>query len=200
VTDFAQRYRGMSNPQLVQLVADPNALVPEARDALHAEIARRPAPAPQTAFESTHVEQPASAKGSLDGVGGWLAWYCLGLFGGVYNELRMITELRGGVERVMFAFTILCLFIAAWNLVTAISIVRRARYALWMIFIQITVGGMQGAFIFADGAVLRTSSPGLAEAAMMLMAVGIGVCAGHGVWFRYFQVSKRVQITFGRNL
>jgi hypothetical protein len=102
---FAQRYRDMSDYQLAQLAADLNALVPEAREALRAEIARRPPPA---ASRSAQDEKPISAKGPLDGLGGWLAWYCLGLFGGVYNEARLAVSLHGGVNSVMLAFSILC--------------------------------------------------------------------------------------------
>jgi hypothetical protein len=45
MTDFAHRYRSMSDYELAQLAANLNVLVPEAREALRAEIARRPPPA-----------------------------------------------------------------------------------------------------------------------------------------------------------
>jgi len=105
MANLALQYRGMSDYQLAQLAANLNALVPEAREALRAEIARRPSPA---ASKSAQDGKPASAKGPLDGLGGWLAWYCLGLFGGVYNEARLAVSLHGGVNSVMLAFSILC--------------------------------------------------------------------------------------------
>ena len=197
MSDFAQRYRGMSDYRLSQLVADQNVLVPEAREALRAEIARRP---PPTALKPAQVEKPISAKDSLDGVGGWLAWYCLGLFGGVYNEIRLVVSLRGGVSSIILAFSIFSLGIAAWNLATGISILRRAPSAPRMIFIQLTTGGLQGTIIMADGIALLASSPRSAGVAEALIGVGLGICVGYAIWFRYFQVSKRVKITFGRNL
>jgi len=197
MTDFAQRYRGMSNHRLAQLAADHNALVPEAREALRAEIARRPLP---IALRSAQVEQRASAKGPLDGLGGWLAWYCFGLFGGVYNEARLAVSLRGGVNSVMLAFSILCWGMAAWNLATGVSMVVRARSALRMIFIHLILGALQGVVIVADGTALLASSPRSAGVAEALIGVGLGICAFYVIWFRYFQVSKRVKITFGRNL
>jgi|GEM_PF-4536440 len=197
MTDFAQRYRGIPDYRLAQLAADQSALVPEAREALRAEIARRP---PPVARRSVEVEEPVSAKHSLDGVGGWLAWYCLGLFGGVYKEIRLAVSLHGGISSVMLVFSIFSLGIAAWNLATGISIVRRAPFAPRMIFIQLTAGGLQGAFIAADGAALLASSPRSAGVAELLIGVGVGIGAGYAIWFRYFQVSKRVMITLGRNL
>jgi hypothetical protein len=196
MTDFANRYRDMSDHRLGQLAADQNALVPEAREALRAEIARRPS----QQRRSAQVEQPSSAKDSLDGLGGWLAWYCLGLFGGMYNEVRLAVSLRGGIHSVMLAFSILCWGMAAWNLATGISMVVRARSALRMIFIHLILGALQGVVIVADGAALLASSPRSAGMAEALIGAGLGICAGYAVWFRYFQVSKRVKITFGRNL
>lgn len=197
MANFAQRYRSMSDYQLAQLATDLNALVPEAREALRAEIARRP---PPVASRSAQVEKPVSAKDTLDGLGGWLAWYCLGLFAGVYNEARLAMSLRGGINSVMLTFSILCWGMAALNVATGVSMVVHARSALRMILIHLILGALQGVVIVADGAALLASSPSSAGVAEALIAVGMGICAGYGIWFRYFQVSKRVKITFGRNL
>ncbi|GGG81155.1 hypothetical protein [Edaphobacter dinghuensis] len=197
MTTLDQRYRKMSANQLAQLAADEDKLVPEAREALRAEIARRP---PPIAHRPPSVEESASAKDPLDGVEGWLVWYCLGLFGGIYTQIRLAISLRGGISSIMLAFAILCLGIAAWNLATGISVMRRARSSLRMIFIQLTAGAFQGAIIMIDGIALLASSPGTAELAVALITEGLLIVAGYAIWFRYFQVSKRVKITFGRNL
>jgi len=197
MANFAQRYRSMSDYRLAQLEADLSVLVPEAREALRAEIARRPTPA---ASRSAQGEKPFSAKDSLDGLGGWLAWYCLGLFGGVYNEARLAASLHGGVNSVMLGFAILCWGMAAWNLATGITMVVRARSALRMILIHLIFGALQGVVIVADGASLLASSSRSGGVAEALIGVGLSICASYGIWFRYFQVSKRVKTTFGRNL
>lgn len=197
MTDFARRYRDMSDYRLAQLAADPNALVPNAREALRAEIARRP---PPTVHKSAEAEKLESAKGSLDGVAGWLAWYCFGLFGGVYNEIRFATSLHGGISNVTLAFSIFSFGIAAWNLATGICIIRRAPFALRMIAVQLIAGGLQGLIIGLAGTALLAFSPRLAGVAASLIGLGLAICAGYAIWLRYFQVSKRVNITFGRNL
>src|ERR1700734_808541 len=82
---------------------------------------------------------------------GWLAWYCLGLFGGVYNEIHLGGSLHRGGSSVALAFSIFSLGIAAWNLATGIGIIRRAPFALRMVVIQLSAGGLQGLIILLAG-------------------------------------------------
>jgi hypothetical protein len=196
VADFAKRYRNLSDYGLTKLAADEDSLVLEAREALRAEIARRPT---LLTLTPSPVEVQSAATDSLDGVGGWLAWYCLGLIGALYREIRIAISLHAGNGAVL-AFAIFCLLIAAWNLATAISIIRRTRAALEMIFIQLTVGAIQGAIFVVVGMALLTSSPRSARQAVASITVGLLIGAGYAIWFWYFRVSKRVQTTFGRNL
>jgi len=170
----------MSASQLAQLAADEDNLVPEAREALRAEIARRP---PPIARRPASVEEPVSAKDSLDGVGGWLAWYCLKLFGRISLQIHLAVSLRGGITSIMLAFAILCLGIAAWDLATGISVMLRARAALRMIFIQLTAGAFQGAIIVIDGIALLASSPSTAKLAVALITEGLLIVADYGIWF-----------------
>jgi hypothetical protein len=118
----------------------------------------------------------------------------------MYNEARLAMSLRGGVESVMLAFSILCWGMAAWNLATGVSMVVRARSALRMILIHLILGTLQGVVILADGAASLASSPSSAGVAGALIGLGLAICAGYAIWFRYFQVSERVKVTFGRNL
>jgi hypothetical protein len=190
VTGFAQRNRDMSASRLAQLAAYEDSLVPAACEALRAEIARRPPP----------VEERASAKDPLDGVGGgWLAWYCLGLFGGSYWQIRLATSVGAG-SAGMLALAIFALGIAAWNLATGISILRRARSALWMIFLQLTMRAVQATIFVVAGVAFLASSHASVEEGVVLIAVGLLIGAGCAIWFRYFEVSKSVKVTFGRNM
>jgi hypothetical protein len=133
----------MSDYRLAELAADEGNLIPEARDALHAEIARRRPLLPRT----RHLTESASQKEPLDGIKGWLAWYCLGLFSSVYLQIRLAVSLHSDNSSLLLGFLILCFGIAAWDLATGIAIVRRARPALRMIFVQLTVGAFQGAIL-----------------------------------------------------
>ena len=98
MTDFAQRYRSMSDYRLAQLAADPNALVPDAREALRAEIARRP---PPMSHSSGEVENLVSAKDSLDGVGGRLAGLVLSrvIWRGLQRDTFRCFTPSGGQQR-----------------------------------------------------------------------------------------------------
>jgi len=194
LADFARRYSKLSDHRLAQLAADPSALIPEAREALEAEMARRPPPA---ARRSAQDETSISTKDPLDGVTGWLFWYCLGLFGSAYNEIRMSLSQHGAIG---VAFSILCIGIAAWNVATGNSLLRRASFTLRMILIQLAAGCLQGTIIAADGIALLVYSPRTSGLAAALIGAGLAICAGYATWFRYFQVSKRVKITLGRNL
>jgi hypothetical protein len=195
--DFAQKYRDMPAHRLAQLAADENNLVPEAREALRAEIALRSL---QIARRPQSVEESASARDPLDGVGGWLAWFCLGLFGGAYSQIRLAFSLRGGIASIMLAFAVFSLGIAAWDLATGISLMLRTRSALKMISIHLIAGALQGTIIMAEGIAVLAFTHGSAKGAMLWIASGLSACGGYAIWFKYFQVSKRVKITFGRNL
>jgi len=197
LTDFAQRYRGMPDYRLAELAADPSVLIPEAREALEAEIARRP---PSAKRRPTQVEERIPAKDPLNGVSGWLAWFGLGLFGGAYNEIRVALSLHGGVASIMLTFSIFCFGMAAWNVATGICMLLRTSFIFRMILIHLIAGGVQGVFIAVDGIALLVYSPRSAEVAWALIGGGLSVCLGYAIWFRYFQVSKRVKTTFGRNL
>ncbi len=196
-TDFAQRYRDMSPHRLAQLAANEDNLVPEAREAIRAEIARR---SPQdVGLRPSTVEEPASAEDPLDGVGGWFSLYFLGLVGGFFRQIRLAFSLGAG-SPVTLALSVVALGIAAWNLATGVGIVWRAPSTLKMIFIQLIISAIQAAVFLVAGVALFASYSDLTEEAGVL--IGLALLSGTqcAIWFRYFQVSKRVKAVFGRNL
>jgi hypothetical protein len=196
---FTQRYRNKSAKELALLAADEDDLVPEAREALRDEIARRHQPAkqaPTPAQAPALAEAPALAKDSLDGVRGWLFLYCLGLIIACIRSTiaTVVTTINGGIP---LAISLLVLGVIGWDVATAVAIFVRARSALRMVSIQLLLSALATALLLgARVASLFTSSE--SEKVLILRSVLDG--AGILIWYRYFCVSRRVRITFGRNL
>jgi cation transport ATPase len=204
---FAGRYRNKSARELAQLAAEEDKLVPEAREALHAEIARRPQPVEQAftpALATAHAEAPASAQApasaedSLDGVRGWLFLYCLLLIIACIRSTisTITTTINGGIP---LAIALLVLAVVGWDVATAVAILVRTRFALRMVLIQLITSAVATVFVLgAQNASLLTSNE--PEKAGVLLLTSVLDVASIFVWYRYFCVSKRVKITFGRNL
>ena len=194
---FAERYRNKSALELARLAAEVDNLVPEAREALRVEIARRPQRAEQTPAHATAPEgAPAPAKDSLDGVRGWLFLYCLSLIIACIRSTiaTVVTTVNGDITLLI---ALLVLGVVAWNLATAVAIFRHARFALSMVFVQLILSAAAIAFLLGvRTASLITSNE--SEKVLILRSVLDG--AAILIWYRYFCVSKRVRITFGRNL
>jgi hypothetical protein len=198
---FAQRYRNKSTPDLVQIAAAEDDLVPEAREALRFEIARRPqlaqqAPAPTQATAS--AKAPAPAEDNLDGVRGWLFVYCLsGIVACIRSTIATVTmTINGGLPLVV---ALIVLGIIVFDVATIVAIFVCARSALRMVFIQLLLSAAAIALVFgAQIASLLTSIE--SEGTGVLILKSVFDVAGILIWYRYFCVSKRVRITFGRNL
>jgi hypothetical protein len=200
---FAERYRNKSSRELARLAAEGDNLVPEAREALRVEIARRPQPAPQApapaqAPATAPAEALAPAENSLDGVRGWLFFYCLsGILACIRSTIAtVVATINGGIPLVT---ALLVLGVIGFDVATVVAILARTRFALRMVFIQILVSALAIALVLgAQIASLLTSNE--SEGAGVLILRGVLNCAGLFIWYRYFCVSKRVRITFGRNL
>ncbi len=197
---FAQRYRNKSALELVRLAAEQDNLVPEAREALHLEIARRPqlAEHPAAPVQATaSSEAPAPAKDSLDGVEGWLYVYALGLIAGCLRPIEAVAiALHGGLSLVI---ALLLLGVIGWALATGVAIFRRTRSALTMVLVQLILRATIAVFYLGVGIALLLFS-NESEGAAVQVAIGVLMGADVAIWYRYFCVSKRVRITFGRNL
>jgi hypothetical protein len=190
---FAERYRNKSAWELARLAAEEDNLAPEAREALRAEIARRP----QTAEQAPAPAQAsAPTEDSLDGVRGWLFLYCLVVIIGCIRSIivTVVTTINGGVPLLI---ALLDLGVVGWNVATVVAIFVRARSTLRMVFIQLILSAGATALILgAQIASVLVSNE--SQKVLILRSVLNG--AGILLWYRYFCESKRVRITLGRNL
>jgi hypothetical protein len=69
-----------------------------------------------------------------------------------------------------------------------------------MIFLQLTMRAVQATIFVVAGVAFLASSHASVEEGVVLIAVGLLIGAGCAIWFRYFEVSKSVKVTFGRNM
>jgi hypothetical protein len=194
---FAERYRNKSAQELARLAAHADDLIPEAREALLVEIASRPQLSEQGQTAAL-TEESVLSPVSLDGVRGWLLFYCFGVITACIRStvVTVVTTINGGIPLVT---AVLVLGVVGWNVATVVAIVIRARSALSMVFIQIILSAAATALVFgAQIASLRTSNDSEELGLLILRSILDG--AGILIWYRYFCVSERVRITFGRNL
>lgn len=192
---FAERYRNKSAHELARLAAEEDDLVPEAREALRVEIARRPQPAEQA---PAPAQASAPVEDSLDGVRGWLFLYCLsGIVACIRSTIAtVVTTINGGIPLVV---ALIVLGVIGWDVATVVAIFVRARSALRMVFIQLILSAAATALVLgARVASLFASNE--TEGAGVLILTSVLTGAEILIWYRYFCVSKRVRITFGRNL
>jgi hypothetical protein len=198
-SSFAQRYRNKSAQELARLAAEENNLVPEAREALRAEIARRPQPAGQASNpdQATAVaEAPAPAEDRLDGVRGWLFLYCLLLILACIRStiVTVAATINGGIP---LAVALIVLAVVGWDVATTVAIFVRARPALRMVLVQLILTAAAAVFLLgARLASLLVSN----ESEKVLILSSVFDVAWILIWYRYFCVSKRVRITLGKNL
>jgi hypothetical protein len=190
---FAKRYQSKSAQELARLVAEEDNLVPEAREALRAEIARRPQSAE---VASAPVLASTRTENRLDGVRGWLLLYCFGLISACIRSIiaTVETTINGGIPLVI---ALLVLGVVGWDVATVVAIFVRARSALRMVFIQLILSAAATALILgAQTASLIVSNE--SDKVLVLTSVldGVGIL----LWYRYFCESKRVSITLGSNL
>ena len=194
---FAERYRNKSTRELAQLATDEENLVPEARQALRTEIARRDTPITQAPALDQSVDS-AQTQNDLDGVKGWLFLYCLGLIVAcIHSTIGLVTAtINGGIP---LAIALLVLAIIGWDIATAIALFRRARFALTMVLLQLVVAAVAIAIRLGAATALFIASK-QSEGVGVRFLTNLLICGETFVWYRYFCVSKRVRLTFGRNL
>ena len=178
---------------MARLDAERDNLAPDAREALRAEIARRP----QTAEQAPAPAQASAlTEDSLDGVRGWLFVYCLVLIIVCARSIitTFVMTINGGVPLLI---TLFVLGVIVLDAATLVAIFVRARFTLRMVFIQFILSASKTMLILgAQIASLLVSNE--SEKVLILKSVLDG--AWIFAWYRYFCESKRVRITLGRNL
>jgi hypothetical protein len=200
VTDFAKEYSQMSDEELRRVAADGANLVPDAIDALRAELAQRP----ELAQIESIRQVPPKPRHPLCGVGGWLLLYCIGCFVGFFaSPFPASAGIR--TSDPASAFILLAsVVLRLLNLVAGICIVAKAKSTLRVVAAQLIVRAAGLIFIFFGAIGLLVRSPSLPNdalnAAAQMFGVSIALAAWVVAWFRYFKTSERVRITFGRNL
>ena len=186
---FAARYSKMTREELERIAADEENLLPEALQALRAELNRRP--------PEEQVSEISSDP--LFGVRGWLAFYC---FGAIVGSLAQISKIPAIDlhSPLSICFTFFGYFVVAFGVITGVSVAMEAgsalRFVLIYFILQATILGL----LTLEGILTFTWNPQLAKQGGELIGTGIVGAIPWVIWFWYFKVSKRVRATFGRNL
>lgn len=195
---FADRYRNKSAQDLSQLAAHADDLVPAAREALQAEISRRPQPTGQPSGSAASIPEAATEE-NFDRIAGGLFLYCLDLIFAAARVVVVATILIAAKSDLPLTSAIFLYGAAAWNVATAVAIFLRARFALTMVFDQLLMMANIAAFSLGIRLALHFFPDDAWTAAVPLLS-NLLLAAETLIWYLYFRKSRRVLATFGRNL
>jgi hypothetical protein len=157
-------------------------------------------PSPATpAGSPTYVTAARAARPELEGVWGWLLFFCL-----ILTVLAPILAIEDGSSGWLLIDVLVGLkvFFGAF---VAINLWSRSEYALKLLRIYFFITICSGLLRFVIGAVAavsyaRAGETGAVEEAMIrpiAYLVGLAISVA---WLAYFQSSKRVKATYGSNL
>jgi hypothetical protein len=127
-TNFGNSYSKMSDEELSRLLSNEASLVPEAVEALHAELQRRPQTHPITA-----TVEPQAAP--LTGIGGWLGLWCVVSIVGALLQLRNAPTLNPE-SLLSIVFFVLFYAVLTLNVTAGICVACVASFALRLVFIN----------------------------------------------------------------
>ena len=145
---------------------------------------------PSPALKVAVTAHPVPARNSLEGVGGWLLFFCFGLtFVQPLLNFRGAFESGGGAIEYAVAIALTSL-----SLTTGISLMQRSnsafRWLVWYFGVQAVLVPL---LFLASLDEIRQGQP--RAIGQIVHSTLFLVC-----WFAYFKRSKRVRVTFGRNL
>ncbi len=189
IANFGDSYSKMSDEELSRLLSDEGSLVPEAIEALHAELQRRP----QIPNTIVVVEPQADP---LTGIGGWLALWCFGSIVGALLQLRNAPALNPE-SLLSIVFFVIFYAVLTLNVTVGICVACGASFALRLVFINFIALFILAALIMVVGVLTAFVSP---EQGGELIGGALAATVPVAIWFWYFKVSKRVRNTFGRNM
>jgi len=189
VADFVGTYSKMSDEELSRVVSDEHSLVPGAVEALHSELKRRPQTPPTIATVEPQTDP-------LTGIGGWLAWWCLGSIVGALLQLRNAPTLNPE-SFLSIVFFVLFYAVLMLNVTVGICVACVASFALRLVFVNFIVLFAVAGLLTAVGVLMALVSP---EQGGEFIGKVLAAAVPVAIWFWYFKVSRRVRNTFGRNM
>jgi hypothetical protein len=189
VADFAETYSKMSDDELSRVLSDEYSLVPEAVEALHAELKRRPQTPPTIATVEPQHDP-------LTGIHGWLFWWCFGSIVGAILQLHNAPT-ANPASLLSLVFFVLFYAVLALNVTTGICVACLASFALRLVFINFITLFIAFALVMVVGVLTALVSP---EQGGELIGGALVAIVPVAIWFWYFKVSIRVRNTFGRNM
>ena len=158
--------------------------------------------APATGTRSANTQQPpsltpgaSSEATELRGIGGWLLLFCAGLT--VISPLVVVAEAANSKDGLTIATD---LGLAALYIYTGIGLWRtKANYFKWLkvcFVVNLILGvlGILGSIWTQPDSLQHELSTSNDLAASIRSIVGVAI------WGSYFRKSKRVRVTYGRNL
>jgi hypothetical protein len=154
-------------------------------------VAAAQAAAPVASSEPVSVPSFSTAHNNLQGIGGWLLFFCISLvlLSPLANLARIVSLPSGNSSGAA-----LDLSLAVFGIVVGITIwnVRPIAFTLLWVYFGVVV------FMALLGLLGSIVSKGEAQASAVTVSIRslFYVC----IWFFYFRRSERVRATFGRNL
>jgi len=145
-----------------------------------------PEPPPGLAVEVIRNEYP-----NLNGVGGWLLWFCI-----VTTVISPAMVLVSTLSHPS-GYSLIDICLAAFSVFTGVSLWRARPRALRFTKILLIIQFCIGALLLIGELINSTGDSSASSAAD---PSGMRMLVGSLIWFLYFKKSKRVRVVYGRSI